>query len=155
MLKLGIRDLNKLLKYFADLGYTISEGPHAVLHDGSEVGYWVLTKGSQIVGQVIAHYIDRHYYALMKTEGAADREVIEELMRAEHGEMWRVPVEDVVVIAMDEVIESAVKYADSIPSAEAEEALRHYEQKPTKVIERFTRRLREQQEDDKKKNPQT
>lgn len=141
MLKLKVRDLNKLLKYFADLGYTISEGPHAVLHDGSEVGYWVITRGSEVVGQVVAHYIDRHYYALMKTEGAPDREVIEALMRAEQGEMWRVPVEEVIVIAAEEIAEKVVKYVDSIPTAEAEEALSHYEQRATKIMDRFTRRI--------------
>ncbi|MEM1682165.1 MAG: hypothetical protein QXI06_02930 [Sulfolobales archaeon] len=155
MLKLRVWDLNKLLKHLADLGYTISEGPHAVLHDGSEVGYWILTKDSQIVGQVIAHYIDNHYYALMKTEGATDSEVIEALIRAEHGEMWRTPVEDVVVIAVEEVLESIVKYADTIPNKEAEEALAHYEKKATKIMNRFMRKLVEQVEKDKNINPES
>lgn len=141
MLRLRVWDLNRLLRHFADLGYTISEGPHAVLHDGSEVGYWTITKESRVVGQVVAHYVDRHYYALMKTEGASDEEVLEALLRAERGETWRVPVEDVVIIATEEVARELAEYADSIPSAEAEEAYLHYERRATKIMDRFAGRL--------------
>lgn len=143
MMRLVVRDLNKLLKYLADLGYTISEGPHAVLHDGSEVGYWMLVKESRIVGQVIAHYIDRHYYAIMKTKDASDREVIEALVRAEYGVIWRVPVEDVVVMGDEEVLEAIVKYVDELPTEEAREALAHYETRGIKIIDRFVKRLEE------------
>ncbi|MEM1623508.1 MAG: hypothetical protein QW543_05205 [Sulfolobales archaeon] len=154
MLRLRVWDLDKLLKYLADLGYTISEGPHAVLHDGSEVGYWILTKDSRIVGQVVAHYVDNHYYALMKTEGATDSEVIEALVLAERGEKWRVPVEDVVLIAEEEVLESIVKYVDTIPNKEAEEALAHYERRATKIMNRFVSKLVEQADSDKNINPE-
>ncbi len=147
MMRLEVRDLNKLLKYFADLGYTIVEGPHAVLHDGSEVGSWTLLKGSEVVGELIAHYIDSHYYALMKTEGASDREVMEALLHVHSAELWRVPVEEVVLIASEDLSREIVKYEDSIPSEEAEEALAHYKLRETKIIDRFLRRLLEPTEE--------
>lgn len=147
MMRLKVRDLNKLLKYFADLGYTIVEGPHAVLHDGSEVGSWTLLKGSDVVGEVIAHYIDSHYYALMKTEGASDKEVMEALLHVRSAGLWRVPVEEVVLIASEDLFKEVVKYEDNIPSEEAEEALAHYELRATKVIDRFLRRLLESAEE--------
>ena len=33
-----VRDLDRFIRYLVDLGYTVSEGPHAVLPDDSEVG---------------------------------------------------------------------------------------------------------------------
>ncbi len=147
MERLGVKDLNRLLRFLADLGYTVSEGPHAVLPDGSEVGHWILTRGSRVVGQVIAHYVDSHYYVLMKTEGAPDREVLEALVGAEARGVWRVPVEDVVVVADPEVLEALVKYSDELPSEEAAEALSHYEKRATKFMDRFLERLREASEE--------
>ncbi len=143
MERVAVRDLNGLLRYLADLGYTVSEGPHAVLPDGSEVGHWILSRGSRVVGQVLAHYVDSHYYALMKTEGAPDGEVLEALLRAEAGGVWRVPVEDVVVIAEREVLEALLKYSDELPSPEAGEALSHYEKRATRVMDRFLRSIAE------------
>jgi len=147
LMRLGVKDLNRLLKYFADLGYTIAEGPHAVLHDGSEIGSWTLLKESRVVGEVIAHYIDSHYYALMRTEEASDNEVLEALLHAHSAELWRVPVEDVVLIASEELLREIVKYEDRIPTKEAEEALAHYEPRAVKIIDRFLRRLLEQAEE--------
>ncbi|MCS7098925.1 MAG: hypothetical protein RMH84_03465 [Sulfolobales archaeon] len=142
MIRLEVRDLNKLLKYVADLGYTITEGPHAVLEDSSEVGYWVITRESRVVGEIIAHYVDNHYYALVVSEGASNEEVLEALLRADRAERWRAPVEDVVVIGEEEILTALSKYVDEVPSEEAVEAVAHYERVGIKIVERFLQRLR-------------
>jgi len=140
---LRVRDLDRLIKYLMDLGYTISEGPHVVLPDDSEVGYWILTKESQVVGEIIAHYVDNHYYALMRTSGASDSDMLRALIEAEYGRRWRTPVEEVVAIVASEDLRAALEaYSDEIPTAEAEEALRHYESRGTKVIEKLVARIR-------------
>ncbi len=143
MMVLRVRDLDRLIRYLMDLGYTISEGPHAVLPDDSEIGHWILTKESQVVGEIIAHYVDNHYYALMRTSGASDSDVLRALVEAEHGRRWRAPVEEVVAIVASEDLRAALEaYSDEIPTAEAEEALRHYESRGTKVVERLVARIR-------------
>jgi len=143
MMVLRVRDLDRLIKYLMDLGYTISEGPHVVLPDDSEVGYWILTKESQVVGEIIAHYVDNHYYALMRTSGASDSDMLRALIEAEYGRRWRTPVEEVVAIVASEDLRAALEaYSDEIPTAEAEEALRHYESRGTKVIEKLVARIR-------------
>ena len=38
MMVLRVRDLDRFIRYLIDLGYTVSEGPHAILPDDSEVG---------------------------------------------------------------------------------------------------------------------
>jgi len=145
MMVLRVRDLDRLVRYLIDLGYTVSEGPHAVLPDDSEVGYWVLTKGSQVVGELVAHYVDNHYYALMKAPGGSDREVLQALLEAERGRRWRAPVEEVVAVVVSEELRAALEaYTDEVPTAEAEEALRHYESRGTKVIGRLVARIREE-----------
>ena len=143
MMVLRVRDLDRLIRYLIDLGYTVSEGPHAVLPDDSELGYWVLTKGSQVVGEVIAHYVDNHYYALMKAPGASDRDILRALLEAEYGRRWRAPVEEVVAIVASEELRAALEaYSDEAPTAEAEKAVKHYESRGTKIIGRLVARIR-------------
>ncbi|MCX8185459.1 MAG: hypothetical protein RMI56_03195 [Sulfolobales archaeon] len=143
MLRLGVKDLNNLLKFIASLGYTITEGPHAVLHDSSEVGYWIITRESKVVGEIIAHYVDNHYYALTESESDSDEEVLQALLRADIAEKWRAPVEDVVVVGEEEVLAALSKYVDQLPNEEAAEAVAHYEKVGVRVVERLLQRLRE------------
>ena len=145
MMVLRVRDLDRFIRYLVDLGYTVSEGPHAVLPDDSEVSYWILSKESQVVGEVVAHYVDNHYYALMKTPWASDRELLQALLEAEQRRRWRVPVEEVVAIVASEELRAALEtYSDEVPTAEAEEALRHYESRGTKIIDRLLTRIKEE-----------
>jgi len=145
LMVLRVRDLDRLIKYLVDLGYTVSEGPHAVLPDDSEIGYWILTKGSQVVGEVVAHYVDNHYYALMRTSGASDSDVLRALVEVEYGRRWRAPVEEVVAIVASEDLRAALEaYSDEVPTAEAGEAVKHYESRGTKVIGRLVARIREE-----------
>ena len=53
--------------------------------------------------------------------------------------------EEVVAIVVSEELRAALEaYTDEVPTAEAEEALRHYESRGTKVIGRLVARIREE-----------
>ena len=136
MVLMVVKDLNNLLNLFRSRGYSVVEGTHAVLEDGSEVGTWSIRQGEEEVAEVLSHYVDTHYYELMKLPSSAgDSEIIDALMRAELRGIWRVPVEPVVLVLRRDELESVVdSYRDEYPSEEAREAAKHY-------LERYRREV--------------
>ena len=128
VLSVEIKNLNKLLKYFEDLGYKVVEGPHAILTDDSEVGVWYIYKNNDIRAEIMAHYVDSHYRALMNlSSSASDKEVIEALISVKRVNLWRAPVEPVVITIYEEGLEKQIeKYNDDYESKEAMDAVNHY-----------------------------
>ena len=123
-----VGDLNKFMDYLRrECGVEIVEGSHAVLPDGSEVGTWCGARDGKFVICFTSHYIDRHYDALRKLPpNASDADLLAALIEANRG-VWRVPVEPVVIVGLEDFVARAVtRYVDEVPS-EGVEALRHFE----------------------------
>ncbi|NPA96634.1 MAG: hypothetical protein GXO32_03430 [Crenarchaeota archaeon] len=124
-----VRDLNKFIDFLRrECGLEIVEGSHAVLPDGSEVGTWCGARDGKFVVCFTSHYIDKHYDALRKLPPDADDvELLRVLIEADR-DVWRAPVEPVVVIGLEDwVARPIARYDDSAPS-EGAEALRHFEE---------------------------
>ena len=125
----GVRDLNRFIDFLRrECGLEIVEGSHAVLPDGSEVGTWCGARDGRFVVCFTSHYIDRHYDALRKLPpDADDAEVLRALIEADR-DVWRVPVEPVVVVGLEDWIARPItRYEDSVP-IEGVEALKHFEE---------------------------
>lgn len=111
-----ICDLNKFASYLNKYGVDIEEYNHTILHDSSEFAMFICKKNSRTIAYLAAHYIDAHYAALANlSEGASDTDIIEALINAEKGGMWRAPVEPVIYIASDEFVKIIKNYSDSFP----------------------------------------
>lgn len=139
-----IRDLNRFLNLFRKRGFKVEEGTHAVLTDGSEVGSWRVLQGDKSIAEILSHYVDSHYYELIKLpDDAEDRKIIEALIRAEAHGLWRVPVEPVLLLLFEESAEELLRgYSDEYPSEEAREAARHYlEHHGARVLKNFVNDL--------------
>lgn len=128
VVNIEVKNLNKLLKYFEDLGYEVVEGPHAILTDDSEIGVWYVYKNNSIRAEIMAHYVNSHYRALMNlSSSASDREVIEALISVKGVNLWRAPVEPVVITIYEDLLEEQIKkYSDDYESRDAIDAVNHY-----------------------------
>ena len=123
-----VRDLNKFMDYLRNVhGLTLIEGSHAVLPDGSEVGTWCGAKDGKFVVCFASHYIDRHYDAMRRLPNDVDdSELLRALIEADR-DLWRAPVEPVIVIGFEDWVARAVwSYEDEVPG-ESVEALKHFE----------------------------
>ena len=139
ILSIEIRNLNKFLKHFENLGYEVVEGPHAILTDDSEIGVWYVRRDNDIKAEIMAHYVDTHYWALMNiSSSTSDKEIIRALIMAQGMNLWRVPVEPIIVTIYEDALGKNIeKYSDDYESVEAIEAVRHYlVHKDAKVLEK-------------------
>ncbi|WP_440059051.1 hypothetical protein ACSU1N_04490 [Thermogladius sp. 4427co] len=125
---LTVKDADRFIDTLKNAGFSIEEGPHAVLLDQSELLSIKILKENSIRGYIVLHYITPYYKAEL-TSARTDKEYLESLIQIKHsGEKWRIPVEDITIIVLDdgELEEIIQKYVDDYPVPEGGSLVEEY-----------------------------
>lgn len=123
-----VKNLDMFLKKLAERGFDVELGPHLVLEDHSELGFYRISKNAKLVAYIIAHYLTQYYKAVLSSENKNDKEFLRELLEIKYsGERWSIPIDSIyVVLYSEEILELLDKYEDEYPVQNAEEILQIY-----------------------------
>jgi hypothetical protein len=127
IVKKDIRDLNRFLRGLEDSGYTVEEGAHAVITDQSEIQSFRVLADGETAGIIISHYITP-YYRVEAANISDEDAYLKKLIEIKHsGEKWRIPVDDLIIIIIDEkLIRLVDKYRDEYPVKDGNELVEFY-----------------------------
>ena len=127
VVRIPVRDVDKFVEYLRARGYEVEEGPHTVLVDQSEVVSVKVEREGVIQGYAVVHFITPYYRVELRGL-QDDKEYLRALLEVKYSEeKWRIPVDDVAVVALsEELVQMLEGYSDEYPVADGELLVSEY-----------------------------